>query len=84
MPSWCCSCLHHEIGIGRAGLPDQELQLVAERCILQGLKAAGIVRGEVEDLLQRRMAALFMPHGPHGSIFGPHSMPANPEPHAVA
>lgn len=44
-------------------LPSQDLQLVAERCILQGLKGAGIVRGDVEDMLQRRVAALFMPHG---------------------
>ena len=41
----------------------QDLQLVAERCTLQGLKGAGIVRGDVEDMLQRRVAALFMPHG---------------------
>ena len=43
--------------------PVQDLQLVAERCILGGLKAAGVVTGDVEDMVQQRIGALFMPHG---------------------
>ncbi len=61
---------------------------MAERCILQGLKAAGIVRGDVEDLLQRRVAALFMPHGPHAGFLATAacllSVPARAKPRNVA
>ncbi len=41
----------------------QDLQLVAERCILLGLKLAGIVDGNVEEMVDQRIGALFMPHG---------------------
>ena len=36
---------------------------MAERCILAGLQRAGVVRGDVEEMLSKRVAALFMPHG---------------------
>ena len=36
---------------------------MAERCILAGLQRAGVVRGDVEEMLTKRVAALFMPHG---------------------
>ena len=41
----------------------QDLQLVAEKCILLGLKLAGIVDGNVEEMVDQRIGALFMPHG---------------------
>ncbi len=41
----------------------QDMHLLAERCILKGLKAAGVVTGDVEDMLAARIGALFMPHG---------------------
>lgn len=39
------------------------MHLLAERCILKGLKAAGIVTGGVDEMLSARVGALFMPHG---------------------
>lgn len=50
----------------------QDLQLVAERCILEGLQRAGVVRGDVEQMLTKRVAALFMPHGVHLCPFPSH------------
>ena len=41
----------------------QDMHLLAERHILTGLKEGGWVQGEVEDMLEQRIAALFMPHG---------------------
>ena len=37
--------------------------MLAERCILKGLKAAGVVAGDVEKMVSARIGALFMPHG---------------------
>ncbi len=37
--------------------------MLAERCILSGLKAAGVVTGDIEEMLEKRIGALFMPHG---------------------
>ena len=39
------------------------MHLLAERHILAGLKEGGWLQGEVEDMLEQRIAALFMPHG---------------------
>lgn len=39
------------------------MQTLAYRTILEGLKGAGIVQGEVEEMLQAEVGALFMPHG---------------------
>ena len=36
---------------------------MAERHILQGLKEGGWLKGEIEEMLEQRVAALFMPHG---------------------
>jgi hypothetical protein len=41
----------------------QDLQTVAERCILEGLKQGGLVQGDVEEMVEKRIGALFMPHG---------------------
>ena len=50
----------------------QDMHLLAERHILQGLKEGGWLKGDVEDMLEQRVAALFMPHGeictPHSSL----------------
>ena len=35
--------------------------MLAERCILSGLKAAGVVTGDIEEMLEKRIGALFMP-----------------------
>lgn len=39
------------------------MHLLAERHILAGLKEGGWLQGEVDDMLEQRIAALFMPHG---------------------
>lgn len=36
---------------------------MAERCILTGLKEAGIVKGDVDEMVDKRVGTLFMPHG---------------------
>lgn len=41
----------------------QDMHLLAERHILTGLKEGGWLQGEIEEMLQQRVAALFMPHG---------------------
>lgn len=41
----------------------QDMHMLAERCILKGLKAAGMVTGGLEEMLSARIGALFMPHG---------------------
>ena len=41
----------------------QDMHLLAERHILTGLKEGGWLQGEVEEMLEQRLAALFMPHG---------------------
>ena len=39
------------------------MHLLAERVILTDLKAAGILKGDVEEMLEKRVGAVFMPHG---------------------
>lgn len=41
----------------------QTMQDLAYRRILSGLQAAGIVQGEVEEMMSANVGALFMPHG---------------------
>ncbi|KAK3281974.1 hypothetical protein CYMTET_10270 [Cymbomonas tetramitiformis] len=45
------------------GVAWPDMHLLAERHILQALLEGGILRGELEDLVQHRVAAIFMPHG---------------------
>ena len=57
-PQLSLIALHHRV------LPCwQDMHLLAERHILAGLKEGGWLQGEVEDMLEQRIAALFMPHG---------------------
>lgn len=39
------------------------MHLLAERVLLTDLKAAGILKGDVEEMLNARIGAVFMPHG---------------------
>ena len=41
----------------------QDMHLLAERHILEGLKAGGWLQGDVQDMQDQRICALFMPHG---------------------
>jgi Xaa-Pro dipeptidase len=36
---------------------------LAERVILEDLKAAGLLQGNVNEMLEKRLGAVFMPHG---------------------
>lgn len=40
-----------------------DMHKLAERTILTELKAAGLVRGEVDDMMKHRVGYIFMPHG---------------------
>ena len=42
---------------------EQNMHWLAESKILSGLKAMGLVKGDVEEMVQQRIGALFMPHG---------------------
>lgn len=49
-----------------AAKPDvkmEDLHVLAARVMMQGLKDAGIVSGEVDDLMKEDVFALFFPHG---------------------
>lgn len=37
--------------------------MLAERTILEGLKAGGLLRGDVGAMVEARLGAVFMPHG---------------------
>ncbi len=54
-------CLPAILIEGMDGL--QDMHVLAERHILTGLKEGGWLQGEVEEMLEQRVAALFMPHG---------------------
>ena len=43
--------------------PAQDMHRLAESKILAGLKAMGLVTGDVAEMVQQRIGALFMPHG---------------------
>uniref|UniRef100_A0AC34QP62 Aminopeptidase P N-terminal domain-containing protein n=1 Tax=Panagrolaimus sp. JU765 TaxID=591449 RepID=A0AC34QP62_9BILA len=47
----------------RPGVRWTDMHLLAERKILEHLKEAGIVVGDVDEMLKKRMGAIFMPHG---------------------
>jgi Xaa-Pro dipeptidase len=39
------------------------MHLLSERVILTGLRDLGIISGEIEEMIEGRVAFLFMPHG---------------------
>lgn len=39
------------------------MHLLAERVILTHLREAGLLKGDVEDMMGVRMGSVFMPHG---------------------
>ena len=54
------------LGAMRPGVRWPDMHLLAERALLGGLKSAGIVRGSIEEMLNKRLGAVFMPHGARG------------------
>lgn len=53
----------------RPGVPWPDMHLLAERALLGGLKAAGFVRGDIDEMLDKRLGAVFMPHGASWGVY---------------
>ncbi|KAJ1619237.1 peptidase M24, structural domain-containing protein [Pavlovales sp. CCMP2436] len=51
------------VGAMRPGTPWPEMHRLAERTMLIALKKGGLVQGEVEEMLEHDIGAIFMPHG---------------------
>ena len=47
----------------KPGVSWPDMQLLAERIILEGLKELGLVHGDVQEMLDERIGFIFMPHG---------------------
>ncbi|RNA11856.1 Xaa-Pro [Brachionus plicatilis] len=47
----------------KPGVTWYDMHLLADRVILEDLKAAGLLVGEVNEMLEHRISALFFPHG---------------------
>lgn len=47
----------------KPGMPTEELHLLAAKTILSGLKKMNLVYGEIEELMDANVFALFFPHG---------------------
>ena len=45
------------------------MHLLADRVQLEELKKAGLLQGDVDDMMKVRLGAIFMPHG-LGHLFG--------------
>jgi Xaa-Pro dipeptidase len=51
------------ISSARPGVKMEDLHLHAAQVILEGLKAAGYLKGDVKDMMKKNVFALFFPHG---------------------
>ena len=51
------------IAMSRAGIPYRDVHLAASRVIADGLKDAGIMRGNMDDAVAQGAHTLFFPHG---------------------
>jgi Xaa-Pro aminopeptidase len=47
----------------RAGVEWRDIHRIAARVIAEGLAAFGLLRGDADDLVERRAVSLFFPHG---------------------
>ena len=47
----------------RPGVSWVDMHLLAERVQLEHLKAAGLLQGDIDEMMSARLGALFMPHG---------------------
>lgn len=57
------NALNKSIELTKPGVKMEELHLGASRIILQGLKDIGIVEGDLEEMMENDIFALFFPHG---------------------
>lgn len=53
----------HAISLLRPGVRYLEVHLAAARCIAEGLKALGLMQGDVDEAVAHGAHALFFPHG---------------------
>ena len=56
-------CNELAFGLIRPGTPYREVHLAVARHMLEGLKALGLVGGDVDEMVAAGVAGLFMPHG---------------------
>uniref|UniRef100_A0A915NG82 Xaa-Pro dipeptidase n=1 Tax=Meloidogyne floridensis TaxID=298350 RepID=A0A915NG82_9BILA len=47
----------------KPGIRWTEMHLLAEKIILEDLQAGGLLIGKIEEMLEKRVGAIFMPHG---------------------
>ena len=47
----------------RPGVSWTDMHLLAERVQLEHLKSAGLIKGDIDQMMEARLGALFMPHG---------------------
>jgi len=47
----------------KAGVSWPDMHLLAERVIMEGLKELGIVHGDIDEMIEKRVPFIFMPHG---------------------
>lgn len=57
------TALNKTIEAVKAGVKMEDLHLAAARIILQGLKDHGLVKGSIDELMEKDIFALFFPHG---------------------
>ncbi|PWN07979.1 aminopeptidase P family protein [Rhodohalobacter mucosus] len=55
--------LNKSIERTRPGVKMEDLHMGACRIILQGLKDAGVVKGDLDEMMEKNIFALFFPHG---------------------
>ncbi|MCC5942815.1 MAG: aminopeptidase P family protein [Balneolaceae bacterium] len=59
----CLDALNKTVDAVKPGVKMEELHLAACRIILHGLKEIGIVKGNIEEMMEKNIFALFFPHG---------------------
>ena len=55
--------LNDNILAARPGVKMEDLHLNASKIVCEGLKSIGILKGNVEDMMEQNVFALFFPHG---------------------
>ncbi|GMT13222.1 hypothetical protein PFISCL1PPCAC_4519, partial [Pristionchus fissidentatus] len=51
------------LAAAKPGVRWQDMHLLAEKILLEDLKAGGLVVGDVDEMVKARLGAVFMPHG---------------------
>lgn len=57
------NALNRVIELVKPGVKMEDMHLAAARIIMQGLKDIDIVKGDIDDLMENNIFALFFPHG---------------------